>query len=359
MRMYKSISGIYKITNKINNMFYIGSSTDCFRRFYQHINSLEKSKHINKQLQNAYNKYGKEFFTFEVVQEIERPKGITTKTFQSNYLFPSEYEIINQYDFNLLYNATRDARGYTEHMCNEKTIKKAIDTRRKNSNIIYCYDYSGNIINTFKLKKDISKTFHKGNMENIYKGNYYSVYNMSSEEVILLIKEKLSNNFNTKNKNLYLKLEDVSLGNRNIDYSNNGNPIKIIAFNRNGDRFEYHSISDAARQLDVSSSYISDSIKQREFNNQKQILCKSLSFGYENFTFEDAIKKFDEYDYRKINLNNKKSIECVNIITGEIKTFNSIKDAQLYFNFKSASSISNVLKDRSKSFGNKWNAKYI
>jgi group I intron endonuclease len=355
--MYKSISGIYKITNKINNMFYIGSSTDCFRRFYQHINNLEKSKHINKQLQNAYNKYGKEFFTFEVVQEIERPKGIKTKTFQSNYLFPSEYEIINQYDFNLLYNATRQATGYTEHMCNEENIKKAIETRRKNSNIIYCYDYSGNIINTFQLKKDISISFSKKNLENIYKNNYYSEYNMSNEEVVSIIKLKLLNNFNTKNKDLYLKM-GISLS-TNGNYSNNGNPSKIVAFNRNGDIFEYKSISDAARKLNISYTYIIDSIKEKELNNQKCILCKSLAFGYENFTFEDAIKKFNEYDFRKINLNNNKKIECVNIITGEIKTFNSIKDAQLYFNFKSGSSISNVLKNRNKSFGNKWIAKYI
>lgn len=355
--MYKSISGIYKITNRINNMFYIGSSTDCFRRFYQHINSLEKSKHVNKQLQNAYSKYGKEFFTFEVVLEIERPKDISTKLFQSNYLFPNETDIINMYDFNLLYNASRDARGYTEHMCNKEVIEKGINTKRKNSKTIYCYNYLGNIINSFQLKSDISNNFQLKNMENIYNGNYYSNFIMSNEEVIDLFKDRLSNNFNTHHKDLYIKF-GIDLYN-NADFSNNGNPVRIKAFNRNGDVFEYISISDAAKQLNISSTYINDSIKEREYNNQKSILCKSLAFGYDNFTFEDATKKFNEYDYRKINMTGKVTIKCINLLTNEEKIFNSIKDAQMFFGFKSGGSISNVLKGRNKSFGNKWIAEYI
>lgn len=356
MRMYKSISGIYRIRNKINNMFYIGSSTDCFRRFYQHINSLSKGKHVNKQLQNHYNKYGKEFFTFEVVQEVERPKGIKTKLFQSDYLFPIEFEIINQYDFNLLYNVTKDARGYTEHMCSEKIIEKVLNTKRNNSSPIYCYDCYGNLIKTFKLKSEISNTFGKKNMENIYNGNYYSSFLYDVDEASSVIRKNLINGYNTKNKDLYEKL-NIDLKSSG-DYSNNGNPIKIKAFNRNGDMFEYPSISDAAIKLCISSSCIIDSIKEREYNGQKYILCKSLAFGYEDFTFEAAQKKFNEYDFRKLNIGGRCKIECINTLTGEILKFNSIKEAQIYFGLRSGSSISNVLKGRNKSFGNKWIAKY-
>jgi hypothetical protein len=291
-----------------------------------------------------------------VVQEVERPKSIKTKLFQSEYLFPIEFEIINQYDFNLLYNATKDARGYTEHMCNENAKEKAINTRRDNSNPIYCYDCYGNLIKTFKLKSDISKSFSLKNMENIYNGNYYSSFYHNNEDVKLLIKQKLVNNFNTKNKDLYNNL-NIICKNSGGDYSNNGNPIKVKAFNRNGDMFEYSSISDAARKLNISGSYISDSIKEKEYNNQKFILCKSLAFGYEDFTFEDAQKKFTEYDFRKLNLG-KTKIECVNIISGEILKFNSITEAKIHFGFKSGGSITNVLKGRNKSFGNKWIAKY-
>ena len=62
------ISGIYSITNKINNKIYIGSSKDVYGRWVQHENELSKNKHHNFHLQNAWNKYGKECFLFEIVE---------------------------------------------------------------------------------------------------------------------------------------------------------------------------------------------------------------------------------------------------------------------------------------------------
>jgi hypothetical protein len=54
-------SGVYKIINKVDGKYYIGSSGDIrgFNRgrWYGHINKLKKNKHINSHLQNAWNKY--------------------------------------------------------------------------------------------------------------------------------------------------------------------------------------------------------------------------------------------------------------------------------------------------------------
>jgi group I intron endonuclease len=50
--------GIYKITNKINNKCYIGSSVNILERFKSHRNKLKSNKHINNYFQNAYNKHG-------------------------------------------------------------------------------------------------------------------------------------------------------------------------------------------------------------------------------------------------------------------------------------------------------------
>lgn len=61
-------SGIYKITNIINNKVYIGSSQNLKKRFYGHIRSLRKNEHKNKFLQNAFNKYGEQNFTFEIIK---------------------------------------------------------------------------------------------------------------------------------------------------------------------------------------------------------------------------------------------------------------------------------------------------
>ena len=55
-------SGIYKITNKINKKYYIGSAIDCHKRWY---------KKYNKHLEAAFKKYGKDNFLFEIIEEVE------------------------------------------------------------------------------------------------------------------------------------------------------------------------------------------------------------------------------------------------------------------------------------------------
>ncbi len=63
------ISGIYKITNIVNNIFYIGSSCDIIHRFSTHKSELRLNKHENSYLQNSWNKYGQENFIFEIIEE--------------------------------------------------------------------------------------------------------------------------------------------------------------------------------------------------------------------------------------------------------------------------------------------------
>ena len=55
---------IYKITNKVDGRFYIGSTINFEKRKKKHINTLIKSKHHNLFLQRAFNKYGIEVFDF-------------------------------------------------------------------------------------------------------------------------------------------------------------------------------------------------------------------------------------------------------------------------------------------------------
>ncbi len=65
--MKKDTSGIYKITNLINNKFYIGSGKCIRKRFYAHKTELKHNKHTNSHLQRSWNKYGEENFKFEVL----------------------------------------------------------------------------------------------------------------------------------------------------------------------------------------------------------------------------------------------------------------------------------------------------
>jgi len=62
-------SGLYKIINKINGHWYIGSTKMSFaKRFRRHRGLFRKGRHYNKHLQNAYNKYGEKNFVFVMVK---------------------------------------------------------------------------------------------------------------------------------------------------------------------------------------------------------------------------------------------------------------------------------------------------
>lgn len=57
-------SGVYFIKNLVNKKIYIGSSKDVPQRIDYHKRKLDKDKHENEYLQNAWNKYGSENFQF-------------------------------------------------------------------------------------------------------------------------------------------------------------------------------------------------------------------------------------------------------------------------------------------------------
>src|SRR5258707_13712753 len=60
-------SGIYKITCTANKRIYIGSAVNLRQRRSEHFSGLQHSTHHNPILQNAWNKYGPDAFTFEVL----------------------------------------------------------------------------------------------------------------------------------------------------------------------------------------------------------------------------------------------------------------------------------------------------
>lgn len=61
-------AGVYQIRNIVNGKVYVGSSSDMQARRREHLYELRKNIHSNRHLQNAYNKYGKGNFVFEVLE---------------------------------------------------------------------------------------------------------------------------------------------------------------------------------------------------------------------------------------------------------------------------------------------------
>lgn len=60
--------GIYSITNILNGKMYIGKSKNILHRIYNHKYSLKSGSHINKHLQNSWDKNGEKSFEFNVIE---------------------------------------------------------------------------------------------------------------------------------------------------------------------------------------------------------------------------------------------------------------------------------------------------
>ena len=125
------MTGIYKITNKLNNKSYIGQARDIEARFKQHqyalINS-NKSWYPEARLESN----SLDDFDFLILQECS-----------VNELDELEEYWINYYDsYNNGYNKTKDGQGLQKH--NTKIIDFSLNTK---ANTIYDFQYIMSILN--------------------------------------------------------------------------------------------------------------------------------------------------------------------------------------------------------------------
>ena len=84
------MQGIYQIENIINHKLYVGSSINCHKRANRHFSELKNNKHKNKHLQNSYNKYGKNAFTFSILEKVsDKQDLIKREQYYINILTPA------------------------------------------------------------------------------------------------------------------------------------------------------------------------------------------------------------------------------------------------------------------------------
>ncbi len=81
-------SGIYRIVCTITTKFYIGSAINLRDRCQRHFWALRQNKHENQHLQRAWNKYGEQSFTFEVIELVLIPFLIEREQFWFDKLSP-------------------------------------------------------------------------------------------------------------------------------------------------------------------------------------------------------------------------------------------------------------------------------
>lgn len=66
------VSGIYVITNNVNGKQYVGLSKNCWKRWADHYSKAytsNRQEDLDKALYKAMRKYGRENFTFKIVEE--------------------------------------------------------------------------------------------------------------------------------------------------------------------------------------------------------------------------------------------------------------------------------------------------
>lgn len=73
------ICGIYKIINKADQKYYVGSSNNIQKRWSQHKKELNRNSHINSHFQNAWNKYKEDNFILKINEEISQNELLITE----------------------------------------------------------------------------------------------------------------------------------------------------------------------------------------------------------------------------------------------------------------------------------------
>lgn len=135
---------VYKIVNKENNKYYVGSTMNIDKRLSQHDSALRCGTHRNERLQEDYNKFGKDSFMHTVVVTVNN----TTR------------EEMYEYEQKLL-----------DKICNETSYNVATEALGGGSNVLkqecYILDLNGNIVAEFDSRTEASKYLGLINSSNL------------------------------------------------------------------------------------------------------------------------------------------------------------------------------------------------
>jgi len=138
-------SGIYKITNLVNNKYYIGSSVDLYTRCYTYLCLAQQHKIHNIHLQNAINKYGISSFRFEVLEFVNFSNLVSSTNIKLPILQAKEqsYIILLKPAYNHRTIVDKNTAIKHSNKTKEKistSLKEAFLSGRKKINRIYSHN---------------------------------------------------------------------------------------------------------------------------------------------------------------------------------------------------------------------------
>ncbi len=116
------MTGIYTITNIINNKLYVGYSKNIKERWLYHKSHLRRNMHTNVNLQNSWNKYGIDKFLFEVLIECEEEHLASEEHYWCNMLNTHN----DKYGYNI-----RPTDPHRSPKCSPNTSKRISQTKKE------------------------------------------------------------------------------------------------------------------------------------------------------------------------------------------------------------------------------------
>ena len=122
--------GIYQWVNLFNSKRYIGSGTDIGGRRRAHLSALRLNRHYNDHFQRAWNEYGEDQFSFEVLRECDPDDLILWEQIYIDCYDPKDLYNLNL-EVNRPASLSADARKKISHAMSTRTISE--ETRRRMS----------------------------------------------------------------------------------------------------------------------------------------------------------------------------------------------------------------------------------
>lgn len=217
------ICGIYKITNQLNNKFYIGQSVNIKNRWKQH-----RSSNDNMPIHLAIRKYGVDNFKFEIIEECQQDELDEREIYWIGYY--------DGYNNKNCYNATRGGEGamHPVKLTDEQVIEiiKLLQQGLTNTVIASYFDVSIKTISDINVGKSRA-----------IEGMIYPIRKNKYGEKQLIKKEK----------------EFTESGKLVQKYHSN----VVLQYDRNTNELikEFPSIREAARQIGCNPNAISKAIK--------------------------------------------------------------------------------------------------
>lgn len=256
--------GIYSITCTKNGRRYIGQSRVLNKRKWQHFNELDHNKHHNKYLQNTYNKYKKENFKFEVIENCEIEKLNEREAYWISYYNSNDIKLgYNQKEISHLLTCSEEHR----ENCKKTTIKRNVDRYGL---------YTLFNLQTGEVTQVGSKKEYTRDKEYNYKKHFLCLRDWTLEDF----------------KKHYERYNYYHFCQNGIDSSNNfTEPRKIYGKNlTTGEVLEFPSISGAGRSLGIRAQGISNVI------NGKKLSTNGYTFST-TADFPDESKMFKQNDF--------------------------------------------------------------